>query len=195
MAKINQAITIFFLLLLSSTTSHPLCSDSSKSRVVLSSIVVVFMSFWVFVSFLVRDSSQHQPDTWVLRFLLRKNLLQLQRWSWTTESLQLHEHLWLKLFFPSQIHSLCGKYRSFHLPIFLNSRFSVSNLAIVWFVLILNLMSIFTRNVTNSLDNCLVMKLLQFQFYATQLHKTYAQSYGTHVRTSPSSLLPLVPLY
>ncbi|CAN6814395.1 unnamed protein product [Brassica oleracea] len=28
MAKINQAITIFFLLLLSSTTSHPLCSDS-----------------------------------------------------------------------------------------------------------------------------------------------------------------------
>ncbi|KAL0789395.1 hypothetical protein Bca101_005641 [Brassica carinata] len=28
MAKINQAITIFLLLLLSSTTSHPLCSDS-----------------------------------------------------------------------------------------------------------------------------------------------------------------------
>lgn len=57
MAKTNQAITIFLhiclllLLLLSSTTSHPLCSDSSKSHVVLSSIVVVFMSFWVFVFF------------------------------------------------------------------------------------------------------------------------------------------------
>lgn len=60
MAKANQATTICFLhlLLLSAATSHPLCSNSSKSHVVLSSSVVVFMSFLSFCLFLFWSETQ-----------------------------------------------------------------------------------------------------------------------------------------